>query len=296
MLSKPNILVCTDFSTTSDLAIRAANKIKFQTSANLTVLHVIDHPSLDNTYSYESLKFYSSNELKQELMNYTRNSLREQLKFCETEATGEILFGTPYLSIMDRVIQDKIDVVIMGYSRNGHDHFNLGSTSAKVIAACHVPTLIIKNPFEINKIAALIDPQTKEKEIISWAEELAYLFSGQLSLVSLFDDHIGRFLGDNKNKLSEELKSLTHNINDERIKELESEMKSYLSKDINANILIKSNTQSNTAHHLNEILKEENVDTIVMKKHKHSLMEKIFIGSETRRMLDLFQGNLFILP
>jgi hypothetical protein len=33
-----------------------------------------------------------------------------------------------------------------------------------------------------------------------------------------------------------------------------------------------------------------------MRRHQAELLEKILIGSETRRMLEIFHGNLLILP
>ena len=296
MLSKPNILVCTDFSTSSDLAIKAANKLKIKSAGNLIALHVIDHPALDNSYAFESLKFYNSNELKQEMMSYTRNSLREQLKFCETEATGEIIFGRPFPSIMEKIKQDKIDIVVMGYSGKDQGDIHLGGISSKTIAASPVPVFVIKIPFEINRLAGLIDPLAPKEEIITKAEELSYVFSSEMMLVSLFEDHINRFLGDNKNKLKSELTPLIKEINDERIKEIENEIKQNLKDETQTQVIIRANTESNVSSQLNKILIEERVDTIVMKRHKKNILERFIIGSETRRMLDLFQGNFLILP
>ena len=296
MSNQLNILVCSDFSNCSDLAIRAANTIHGKAKAQISVLNVIDHPTVDNWDSYESLTYSTGQALKKELFAHATSSLKEQTKACEIKATSEIQFGDPYSTIMDKINQASIDLVIIGYTGKNPHNPNLGSLTAKVVAASPIPVLVIKTPLEIKKIAALVDPYGSKKEIIEWSEKMATLFSSQMIVLSVFDDHIGRFLGQNKEKFSLDLSTLSQGVKEETIKAIDKDVRSFLSQNTNAQVIIRSNTESNIAHPLNAVMSEENVDTVVMQKHKKSLLEKVFIGSETRRMLDIFKGNLLVLP
>ena len=296
MLNQPNILVCSDFSTCSDLALRAAKNIRHRTQANVDVLNVIDHSVVGNWDTYESLTYSTGEALKKELLTHAKISLKEQLKSCELETKSEIRFGTPRSVILEKIQQDNIDLVIIGYTGKTPGQLRLGSLTSKILASSPVPVLVIKTPLEMKKLAALVDPHGPKEEIISWSEELTHLFSTQMIILSLFDDHIGRFLGENKEKFSEELQSLSQVVREEEIELISKNIRGYMSKFTNTQIIVRSNIESNIAHHLNSILKEETVDTIVMQKHKPTLLEKVFIGSETRRMLDLFRGNLLVLP
>jgi hypothetical protein len=38
------------------------------------------------------------------------------------------------------------------------------------------------------------------------------------------------------------------------------------------------------------------MDVIIMQRHQSTYLEKILIGSETRRMIEIFEGNIIILP
>jgi hypothetical protein len=50
------------------------------------------------------------------------------------------------------------------------------------------------------------------------------------------------------------------------------------------------------AYHLVNILQEDQVDVAIMQRHQKKIMDRMMIGSETKRMIELFTGNLLVLP
>jgi nucleotide-binding universal stress UspA family protein len=297
MLNQPKILVCTDFSSCSGFALRAAKSIGDRTKGKISVLNVIDHPTLDNWKAYESLTYSVGEALKNELLAHANSSMKQQLKECETEALSEVTFGSPKTVIMDKIKKDHTDLLIMGYRGKNPANPQLGNLTAKIIADSPIPVLVIKNRFDLNKLAGLVDPNGEKKEIISWAEELTYFFSNTITIISLFADHLGRFIGENKSQgeIFTDLLALSQEVKKETVHKIDKEIHSYINRFPGAQVIIRSNVETNIAQHLNAILTEKEIDTIVMQKHSASMFEKVLIGSETRNMLDLFNGNLLIL-
>lgn len=298
MLNQPNILVCTDFSASSTLAVKAAKRIAQKTNGKVSILNVIDHPTLDNWKAYESLSYSVGEALNKELLAHATLSLKQQLRECETEAISEVKFGSPKTVIMDQATKNKVDLLIIGYSGKTEGHNQMGNLTTKILAESAVPVLVMKSPFEIKKIAGLIDPNGSKKEILSWSEELTYFFSPEMIVISLFADHLARFIGENKNneKIFQDLKDLSAEVKKDTVHRIDKEIHEYLNKYPDAKIIIRNNIETNVAQHLNSLLTEEGIDTVIMRKHKSSLFERVFIGTETRRMLDLFNGNIFVLP
>jgi len=64
----------------------------------------------------------------------------------------------------------------------------------------------------------------------------------------------------------------------------------------NCKIRVEMTVEKHLAYHLVKILDEDKVDLVVMKRHQKGILDKILIGSETRRMLEIYSGNILVLP
>ena len=65
----------------------------------------------------------------------------------ETEIKQEILFGIPYVEILQAVTDLKPDLVVLGNKgHNIHDHFFIGHVAEKVLHNTDLPVLLIKAP------------------------------------------------------------------------------------------------------------------------------------------------------
>lgn len=296
MLSKPKILVCSDFSPYSDQALKAAEKIRALTNGVLTALNVLElNVSWDWMPETEAPKPISK-KAEGDLLSSLHKKLEDQLARNKVKGECHVSTGLPASTIIQEVIEKQIDLVIMAHKGKSGSTFLVGSMAEKVIASCPVPLLIIKKPFEEPKVAALIDPNGDLATAVNWAEELSLLLSSNLTVISLFPDiayHYANFL---KQISGPDLPALSKEQKDNIVKAVTDNIRNIVTKHISAHIRVEFNQEKRVAYHLNSILLDEKIDLAVMKRHQANLLEKIFIGSETRRLLDLYNGNLFILP
>lgn len=296
MLSKPNILVCTDFSSASMQALEAAEKIRRQTHATLHVLHVSPNTTMWDWLPNEGFPMDRDSQFEVDLLNKLRTKLENQMKSTETHGQAHISLGNAANVIADEALSKNIDLIILGHQGTDKGLFHLGSVAQKVVASATTPVLVVKKPLNMDRIAALVDPNGVIKPIVTAAEELAYLFSSQLSVVSLFPDLWARYMGvlqstsvSNAGRLSDQDRQTIMEV-------VRNRLHSALSKDLSPTIRVDISSEKKLAYHLNSILEEERSDLVVMKRHQSDFLEKMLIGSETRRMMEIFKGNLMILP
>lgn len=296
MFNKPNILVCSDFSDYSNLALKAADRFKTETHGSLHVLHVAEVPIQWDWMPGDGFsKNVTENKEVQYIERLSKN-LNEQMKACHIDGERHVAMGIPSTVIIEEIITNKIDLVVIGHKGKSAGVFHLGSLAEKIVASSPVPVLVVKEHFETNKIAALVDPNGKMEQIIPTAEEMAYLFSSQLVIISLFPDLAARFIGLGKLGFSTELLTLSKDQKEEISKKIRNRIHEQITKYSDAKVIMEFSIEKKLAYHLNSILNEHQISMAILQRHQSYFLEKIIIGSETRRMLEIFKGNLLVLP
>jgi nucleotide-binding universal stress UspA family protein len=291
MLNKPNILVCTDFSHYSDDALKAAELIREKTNGVLHVLHVSEYSIMWDWMPPN----YIEGMYQLDLLNTLRKKIENQVQSLGIKAQSHISLGLTSNVIIEQVEEKKIDLLVMGHKgRTGK--FHLGSVAEKVIAISPVPVIVIKGTFHVHRIGGLLDPNGEMNDIIKWSEDLSEAFSSKLEFISLFPDIAARFIGIGKMGFSTELLSLTDEQKMVITKNQKEIIKNKLKKDSKALIKVEVSTERKIAYHLDKIMIDDKVDLAIMKKHHSEFLEKILIGSETRRMIEIFSGHIVILP
>ncbi len=296
MLSKPNILVCTDFSTFSSSALRVAERLKEITNGHLDVLHVSEGSVMWDWLPNEGLPGPSNSEFEVRLLNGLRLSLARQMETCSVKGEAHISSGNPSAVIIQEVIDKKIDLVIIGHKGKTGLNFHFGSLAQKIVATSPVPVLVIKQESPINRIACLIDPNGPMKKLLNWSEEMTYLLSSQLTVVSLFPDIAARYANYQRSGYSTDLLALKSEQKEKLISEIKTKIIGLLDRHSKVDLRVEISAEKKLSYHLNSILEQEKIDLAIMKRHQFDFLEKILIGSETRRMLEIFKGNLLILP
>ena len=131
-----HILCAVDYSNTSSYAFEYAYDTALIRNASLTVVHVVG--------AHEEMSSVSFKQIEDELANWVveRNPNKIEVK-------QEILFGIPYVEIMQAVTDLKPDLVVLGNKgHNIHDHFFIGHVAEKVLQNTDLPVLLIKAPVE----------------------------------------------------------------------------------------------------------------------------------------------------
>ena len=140
------ILVATDFSETSELALDYAKAMAKWFGACIHLLHVLDEPPAPSTLS-EELFAEEWTALCTARHERTRQRLQGILSADEGvrfRATGEVRTGRAAETIRDVAVERGADLIVMGtHGRGGVAHLLLGSVAEKVvrIAPCAVLTV-----------------------------------------------------------------------------------------------------------------------------------------------------------
>ncbi len=140
MQNYKSILVAIDFSTLSDIVINRAVQIAKQTSAALSVLHVVDHiPPLG--FGEEPLIAPDWMIPEHDLLEEAKKSLEQYKKKHNLENTQAIVsMGTAQNEIVRLAEKHSIDLIIMGSHGRHGVQLLLGSTANGVLhhAQCDV--------------------------------------------------------------------------------------------------------------------------------------------------------------
>lgn len=250
------ILVCSDLSPNSDQVILNAEILRKRTGAKLDVLHVAESgPDFESKLS----KQLESLDIKAELMILNGEATE---KINETITSGKI----------------KYDLLMIGHnSRSGLFHHLLGSVAKKILSSVSIPTLIIKNELQFNKLGCLIDNTSPMGWMITSSLDFYRVLKFEhIQFINLWHGDSGS-LSEFRDRLHGEIQYF------EREKE-------------NVSIRVEATKELQVSGHLYEILKEEKVNLTIMKRNRGKNMKTLILGSETMRMLEMENLNLLILP
>ncbi len=296
MLSTPKILTCTDFSLCSKLALKAGERLRVLSKGELEVLHVLDYPTAMDWVSDAIFSPGFSRKTSEEIKKKTERVLQEQMNSCEVQGSAIVLQGSPITEIEREIVEKKIDLIVIGHVGNSKSSFQLGNVAEKVVATSKVPVLIVKSDLKSTRIGALVPPKAPMNKIISWAEEFSYLLSTELVVVSLFKDPFPQITQENRVGLKPDVVDFIQQQRQESMETTELLIRKELNRCVGARLIVQGNDDLRVAGKLISILEAEGVDLVVMQRHHSRPLERIIIGSETKRMLEVFPGNLLILP
>ena len=149
------ILLPTDESENSKKANKHALWIADKSDADIVVLYVIEphFPSLETSLPLSTLPtpdeyFYNEirTEGKQVIENFKQELEDSQCKgICKNvNVKGEIKEGKPSVEISKVIVEENIDLVVMGASgRHGLDRFILGSVTERVIREAKTLVMVV---------------------------------------------------------------------------------------------------------------------------------------------------------
>jgi nucleotide-binding universal stress UspA family protein len=170
------ILVPTDFSKPSQIAIETAADIAKKANAELILLHVIEEASGDS-FNVEGEMNTSGNwedriftlklieRAKKQMVKIT-----EDAKLAGIKVRQELRVGTPFHGMRTIITERKVDLVVMGTA--GHtklEEMIIGSNTEKVVRHSNCPVLTVhKKPLRADfKNIVYATAMSKEEEIFS---------------------------------------------------------------------------------------------------------------------------------
>jgi nucleotide-binding universal stress UspA family protein len=143
MIDLKRILVPTDFSETSEAALRYGVELARRFGARLYLLHVAEHPG-------EAVEDECSTGLFERMQNDAYDRLPYLLNVKdrrELRPECAMRLGTPWEEIVQHADEHDIDLIVMGtHGRDGLARVLLGSVAETVVRRALCPVLTVHHP------------------------------------------------------------------------------------------------------------------------------------------------------
>lgn len=292
MFHLPKILVCSDFSEGSDKALIAAKALAHTTKGEIHLLHVAELsfylnlcgtiPTLDQSFQ---------ENFRKDLVAL----LHDQAVRCGVVAQVNVQVSSDITSgVMKEVELLRPDIVFIGKGeQEGLEKFFFGDIAKKLASRVTTPLFIIRKSDAFTTSAALVDGGEESGEIIKAAHELSHKLSMNLKVLSLLHKYPGLYSGNIREYSSAVAQAISSGTEID-VKNHKAELMKILpAKD--TPLLVAASFERDLGHHLNEILQDEDIHLVVMKRHHHSRLERFFIGSVSSRVMELYNGNILLL-
>jgi nucleotide-binding universal stress UspA family protein len=147
MIELQRILVPTDFSEPSGVAVQYAKALADAFGASIHVLHVMEDPFINAPISEG---YVPPAHLFEEFERAARNRLDEVLTSAEQakyRAKRVIKSGTPFVEIVRYAKGAEIDLIVMGtHGRGTIAHMLMGNVAEKVVRKAPCPVLTVRHP------------------------------------------------------------------------------------------------------------------------------------------------------
>lgn len=174
------LLVATDFSARSELALRRAASLSNQFGAELDLLHVVDDDQPAQIVEQEIQQARS-------LLRVTASELRDR---AGREAAAVVRSGDPFQEIVDAAAGNDVDLIVMGSHRRQilRDVF-VGTTIERVIRTGHHPVLMVNNPTDesYRRVIVATDLSPASANSLGTARALGLLDGAHVSLLHAFE-------------------------------------------------------------------------------------------------------------
>ncbi|MBX2967559.1 MAG: universal stress protein [Cyclobacteriaceae bacterium] len=258
-----NILVPTDFSDLSKVAIRYAIAMAKKMNGKVTLLHVV------NTAQHASGARLRLRSLIDEFVKMAEKDFKPVLAEANKANKGgkpirhAIELGPSFVDVVSRFAKkSKASLIITGtHGASGLKKVVMGSNTASLLEASNIPVLAIPATSSFKKIKLVV----YATDLLNAAKE----FKTLLSVVG-------------------KEKPLIHIVHVTTDKEAatvaESKLDKMVIKSKYKNVVVRVLVNENTPLAINNYIKKVKVDVLTMFPHKHSFFEKLFNRSVTKQL------------
>ena len=148
MFTPKTILVPTDFSLSSDMALEKAVDLAEKYNAKVILLHVVDEKIQQCAADY-CLREEDVEQLEEESMKRSREMLVKETSALKGPRTVEIDYdlkkGAPAEVILDEQLRTGSDLIIIGsHGSKGIFKHLIGSVTDKVVRAAKTPVMVVR--------------------------------------------------------------------------------------------------------------------------------------------------------
>lgn len=162
-MSRKKVLVATDLSERSDIAIEKAIELASRYDMWLEVLHVVGLPLFEMFFGeqYEHRMGKESEEEREKLKQIS-DKIKERLSRKAEKIYLDVRFGNPREEIVNYAKHKNVDLIVLGSSGEytAIEELVLGTTVKSVVNNSAIPVLVAKNRNHTdvyNKVAVVVD-------------------------------------------------------------------------------------------------------------------------------------------
>jgi nucleotide-binding universal stress UspA family protein len=149
------ILVPTDFSPASDLALQYAIDLADRLRCRIDLLHVVDDVTIPTLYPGSDVEVPA---LREQVMSEASAQLTKVLDRCVAAGvmtTAHVQFGTPARVIADTAENRGTDLIVMGtHGRGAIAHLLVGSVAERVVRIAPCAVLTVRDTARIADVLA----------------------------------------------------------------------------------------------------------------------------------------------
>lgn len=268
------ILVPIDFSPCSKNALHYAANMANMMNAKIVLIHVLSIPT-----PFTDISYYMDLSVVEKMEDEIQNSMESLIrKTPELENTEKEVVEN--LSVVDGIVEKakkhNVDLIIMGtHGTRGFNEIFFSSHAASVLKETRIPVLIVPEMFSsvnIKKIAFAGDyKELKEPSEIKLLRQIAKKFKAEVVIfnVSPEQEPISVERAFEAAQLEDYLKQTKHDYREITHNDIEAGIK--------------------------EFMEEHKIDLLVMIPRRHTLIERMFRKSLTRKMAHHLAIPLLVL-
>lgn len=277
------ILVCTDLTPSSDLVLRAAEQLRQRIDGEVDLLYVSELGFHFEEIATDSLKKTYREKILGDLKTSLEARMNDQL--ARTGLKARLLCKDGKVSQMLTAIADEgnHDLIVMGHGSKSIKQFILGSNAFKMISSGPLPLLIVKSELKLGRMTTLLDHTKPIEQLIIGAMDFFRSFRpASCEFVGVWLDFPPPFGHVNE-----------QNGLEEKIVEV---VRDFSRPDEQFEVKLHPTRNPQVAYPLNDILNQNHVDLVVMQRSGPRDNERFFVGSTTKRLTEIYTGNLLIFP
>lgn len=156
MTPMKRILVPTDFSATSDIAVEYAIDAACRHGASVHVLHALEDRPFPTVYPDSFAVDFSA--LRREATKQAEDHLAavaQRFASANVKVTNQVVVGHP-VQVITRAARDRgADLIVMGtHGRTGFAHLMLGSVAERVLRTAPCPVLTVRDTARVAETLA----------------------------------------------------------------------------------------------------------------------------------------------
>jgi nucleotide-binding universal stress UspA family protein len=270
-----NILLATDLSPSSEELIQNGVDLAKKFNAKITLIYVLKLNIKD-----VKIQQFLLSSAKETLQRIREGIIMNGVQ-CDTPIVAK---GDFYDEIIKEAKVSDVNLILMGSSRKENKTTTLGNITKKVIQKTEIPVWVMKKgkSLDIEKILCPVDFSESSTRALKNAIIITKKFNAELIILNVYEsehpyDHWDvNYIGD--------LTYLKNTIEIEKVrnqKKFEKYLKKFKLKGINWRSILLNGFPSNKILNL---IKNENIDLLIMGSTGKSGLSKFFMGSVTEKV------------